>query len=128
MNEEPVIHALNEGWRYKCNGYIVLSGNIHDGYDCYGPFPDAVKAFDFVEEYKRTLGGHMVTVSLIDPKLEWVREDPDVWKPSACCSLRLVEKDIDGIKHRRLQQLYVNQLKPEYEWRDVPIVQEDPDV
>jgi hypothetical protein len=55
-------------------------------------------------------------------------EEPAIWKPSACCSLRLVEKDIDGIKHRRLQQMYVNKLKPEYEWRDVPIVQEDPDV
>jgi len=57
-----------------------------------------------------------------------VNEEPAIWKPSACCGLRLVEKDIDGIKHRRLQQLYVNQLKPEYEWRDVPIVKEDPDV
>ena len=60
----------------------------------------------------------------------FMHEEPElaIWKPSACCSLRLVEKDIDGIKHRRLQQLYVNRLKPEYEWRDVPIVQEDPDV
>ena len=54
-------------------------------------------------------------------------EEPElaIWKPSACCSLRLVEKDIDGVKFRRLQQMYVNKLKPEYEWRDVPIVQED---
>ena len=66
-------------------------------------------------------------------------EDPAIWKPSACCSFRWVERKKQkpsgdanggyyGCIEKVLQQLYVNQLKPEYEWRDVPIVQEDPDV
>lgn len=63
-------------------------------------------------------------------------EEPAIWKPSACCSLRWVERKKQkpsgdanggyyGYIEKVLQQLYVNQLKPEYEWRDVPIVQEE---
>lgn len=68
-------------------------------------------------------------------------EEPElaIWKPSACCSFRWVERKKQkpsgdanggyyGIIEKVLQQLYVNKLKPEYEWRDVPTVQEDPDV
>ena len=71
----------------------------------------------------------------------FMHEEPElaIWKPSACCSLRWVERKKQkpsadanggyyGIIEKVLQQLYVNQLEPEYEWRDVPTVQEDPDV
>jgi len=65
--------------------------------------------------------------------------EPAIWKPSACCSFRWVERKKQkpsgdanggyyGYIEKVLQQLYVNQLEPEYEWRDVPIVKEDPDV
>ena len=71
------------------------------------------------------------------PKGEWslamelsdldlfMHEDPAIWKPSACCSLRWFKPQVGS---PRLQQLYVNKLKPEYEWRAVPVVEEDPDV
>ena len=65
-------------------------------------------------------------------------EEPDlaIWKPSACCSLRWVEREKQkpsgdanggyyGYIEKVLQQLYVNKLKPEYEWRDVPTVSEE---
>jgi len=63
-------------------------------------------------------------------------EEPAIWKPSACCSFRWVERKKQkpsgdanggyyGYIEKVLQQLYVNQLEPEYEWRDVPIVQEE---
>ena len=52
-------------------------------------------------------------------------EEPTIWKPSACCSFRWFKPQVGS---PRLQQMYVNQLEPEYEWRDVPIVREDPDV
>ena len=86
-----------------------------------------------------------------NPKGEWslamdlsdldlfMYEDPAIWKPSACCSFRWVERKKQkpsgdanggyyGCIEKVLQQLYVNQLKPEYEWRDVPTVQEEADV
>lgn len=52
-------------------------------------------------------------------------EEPElaIWKPSACCSFRWLETQ-ETFPRRVLQQLYVNQLKPEYEWRAVPIVEE----
>ena len=63
-------------------------------------------------------------------------EEPAIWKPSACCSFRWVERKKQkpsgdanggyyGIIEKVLQQLYVNKLKPEYEWRDVPTVVEE---
>ena len=56
-------------------------------------------------------------------------EEPElaIWKPSACCSFRWLETQ-ETFPRRVLQQLYVNKLKPEYEWRAVPVVEEDPDV
>ena len=61
--------------------------------------------------------------------------DLAIWKPSACCSFRWVERPKTKprgnepgyvkIIEKVLQQLYVNTLKPEYEWRDVPTVKED---
>ena len=55
-------------------------------------------------------------------------EEPElaIWKPSACCSFRWFETK-EMYPRRVLQQLYVNKLKPEYEWRAVPIVQEEED-
>ena len=52
-------------------------------------------------------------------------EEPElaIWKPSACCSFRWLETQ-ETFPRRVLQQLYVNKLKPEYEWRDVPVVEE----
>ena len=57
---------------WKTSGYAVMSGNITDGFRFYGPFPDAVKAFDFTQEHR---WGDMTTVCLIDPKLEWVETE-----------------------------------------------------
>ena len=54
-------------------------------------------------------------------------DEPAIWKPSACCSFRWLETQ-ETFPRRVLQQLYVNKLKPEYEWRAVPVVEEDPDV
>ena len=62
--------------------------------------------------------------------------EPAIWKPSACCSFRWVARkklkpsgDANGGYYgyieKVLQQLYVNTLKPEYEWRDVPTVKEE---
>ena len=63
--------------------------------------------------------------------------EPAIWKPSACCSFRWVERPkirsrgnepgYVKIIEKVLQQLYVNTLKPEYEWRDVPTVKEEED-
>lgn len=67
----------------------------------------------------------------------FMHEEPEEqWTPSACCSLRWVERKKQkpsgdanggyyGIIEKVLQQLYVNKLKPEYEWRDVPTVKEE---
>lgn len=59
----------------------------------------------------------------------FMHEEPElaIWKPSACCSFRWLETQ-ETFPRRVLQQLYVNKLKPEYEWRAVPVVEEDPDV
>lgn len=71
------------------------------------------------------------------PKGEWslamelsdldlfMHEEPElaIWKPSACCSFRWLETQ-ETFPRRVLQQLYVNKLKPEYEWRAVPVVEE----
>ena len=51
-------------------------------------------------------------------------EDFAIWKPSACCSFRWLETK-EMYPRRVLQQLYVNKLKPEYEWRAVPVVEEE---
>ena len=58
---------------YKTKGYVVLEGSIAEGYVAYGPFADAVKAFDFQQELKDTHGGRNDTIifSLIDPKREF---------------------------------------------------------
>ena len=59
----------------------------------------------------------------------FMHEEPElaIWNPSACCSFRWLETQ-ETFPRRVLQQFYVNKLKPEYEWRAVPVVEEDPDV
>ena len=56
----------------------------------------------------------------------FMHEEPElaIWKPSACCSFRWLETQ-ETFPRRVLQQLYVNKLKPEYEWRAVPTVTEE---
>ncbi len=87
--------------------------------------------------YKWSLAGGWAADSCDSILDLFMHEEPEEqWKPSACCSFRWVERKkikpsgdpnggYYGYIEKVLQQLYVNKLKPEYEWRDVPTVKEE---
>lgn len=45
--------------RYSANGYIVMSGNLNEGFTAYGPYPDfedAASACEGAEAWIMSLG------------------------------------------------------------------------
>lgn len=54
----------------KVAGYAVMIGNFSDGFTAYGPFANAVEAFDFYAERKRMRSSATI-ISLRLPELIW---------------------------------------------------------